>query len=174
MTLISTRWLYIPILPPVLRGQVLIGPHPSQQTVVVGETHTLFCRVNDTASKADVLVYWEDLRDGRPATIFFQEQRITVIEKYSNFNLESPDNMTYNLVIEDIQISDEGTYLCQSNYEGSTPVSITVEGIYICNASVLLFAGGVGIRMVEVLVFLSFGVSMCLCGCNVEVYYMCV
>ena len=108
-----------------VRAQVLDGPKPVNQSVLIGTNHTLTCRRGPDGAKGFVL--WEEDLDPL-VTLFLNDERQAQLPKYVNFVLD-PDNL-YDLIITSIAVEDEGSYLCRNSVDSSSAQSVTrtVEG----------------------------------------------
>ncbi|PIK58613.1 putative kin of IRRE-like protein 2 [Apostichopus japonicus] len=77
---------------------------PSSGVFLEGSDVTLTCVVEGNEN-----VVWEDFGDA--TLIFVGKQKNTAKKKYDNFQISSVDG-DFSLIIKDIHLSDEGTYVC--------------------------------------------------------------
>ncbi|XP_071843776.1 uncharacterized protein [Apostichopus japonicus] len=78
---------------------------PSSGIFLEGSDVTLTCVVEGNDN-----VVWEDFRDA--TLIFVGKEKNTEKKKYDNFEISSVDE-DFSLSIKDVQLSDEGTYICK-------------------------------------------------------------
>ncbi|XP_072049868.1 cell adhesion molecule 2-like isoform X2 [Amphiura filiformis] len=90
------------------KGKTFIGPSPDKEAVLIGSNHTLICR---RESSTGTIGWDEALSVRRRATLFYNETREDRNSKYDNFRLDNAN--LYDLIITDIQIEDEGIYVCR-------------------------------------------------------------
>ena len=106
----------------------MIGPSPANQAVLIGTNHTLTCRRGPDGASG--FVVWEEDLDPL-VTLFINDERQARLPKFVNFYLD-PDN-SYDLIITNIAVEDEGTYLCRNTVDSSSSQSVTrtVEGMIV-------------------------------------------
>ncbi|XP_071843813.1 uncharacterized protein [Apostichopus japonicus] len=98
----------IPTIVLLLLGSISsneITKTPSSGLFLNGSDVTLSCTV-----QGNNYVLWDDLSDA--TSIFIGKEKNTEKKKYDNFEISSGDE-DFSLIIRDVQLSDEGTYVCK-------------------------------------------------------------
>ncbi|PIK60888.1 hypothetical protein BSL78_02204 [Apostichopus japonicus] len=78
---------------------------PSSDVFLKGSDVTLTCIVEGNDN-----VIWEDF--SYATSIFVGKEKNTEKKKYDNFEISSGDG-DFSLIIKDVQLPDEGTYVCK-------------------------------------------------------------
>ncbi|PIK58614.1 immunoglobulin light chain variable region [Apostichopus japonicus] len=99
LTLIPTHYVHLVLV------HADITKAPSSGVFLEGTDVTLTCVV-----EGNNYVLWDDLSDA--TSIFIGKRKNTEKKKYDNFEISSGDE-DFSLIIKDVQLSDEGTYICK-------------------------------------------------------------
>ncbi|PIK60894.1 hypothetical protein BSL78_02210, partial [Apostichopus japonicus] len=100
--MLTIIWLLLGIISTNVYADITKAP--SSGIFLEGSDVTLTCVV-----EGNKIVVWEDFGDA--TLIFVGKQKNTGKKKYDNFEISSVDG-DFSLIIKDVQLSDEGTYVC--------------------------------------------------------------
>ncbi|XP_072048890.1 uncharacterized protein [Amphiura filiformis] len=127
--------------------QVLIGPSPANEAVLVNSLYTLSCRRGPDGATG--LIAWEHSVPGSTNrnTIFIGEEKQDLDLRYDNFAID-PDNL-YDLIITNMAIEDEGTFYCRNLADSTSETSVVRTVEVAGNAPEMTPLTGGHVRVIE-------------------------